>query len=84
MANVKRDSVLTFVFILVMALSLFFVTGNGLAQTYTDVTPTDESKGHVTLNPGYIKGTVSIGDVSNNSVTVHKRQDMGNEQRCLG
>ncbi|WP_207683030.1 DUF4114 domain-containing protein [Desulfonema magnum] len=66
MTSVKRNSVLSFVFILVMALSLFLITANSMAQ----VTPGDESKGHVTLNPGYIKGTVSIGNEDNNSVTV--------------
>ncbi len=69
MKNVKIISSCLAALLLAMAL---FTPAGVFAQDGTPVTPADETKGNVTLNPGYVNGNVSIGDVGKNTVTVWK------------
>ncbi|MDM8525039.1 hypothetical protein QUF80_16840 [Desulfococcaceae bacterium HSG8] len=82
MTRIKNNPTVAVVLAVVMTLSLVFTDVS--AQTTVPVDPADETKGHVTLNPGYIRGTVSIGDVSNNTVTAYKTRVSAKSKDATG
>lgn len=79
MERVKRN------FLMMMCgLFVLFLSAGVSAQDETPVSPGDEGMGNVTLNPGYVRGNVWLGDPARNTEPVSKAKITARGKDALG